>query len=107
MSEKFLVGWQCPKCGYSMSGWLSTGEPTARECPSSYARGKKHYPLRVKKDGVIVPYVCLGTMMVVHDERPPKLNVIVMERDPPLTEKERTELEGGMRGAYAHRKASQ
>ena len=93
--ESFQVSWQCEKCGVTMTGFLRTGDPTARVCNSNTVRGKKGYPMRMKKAGLIVPYVCKGTMIVVLDERPPKLNVLVMERDPPLTARENAQELGG------------
>jgi hypothetical protein len=95
LSERFLVAWRCEKCSRGMCGFLETGEPTDRVCGACYARGKKTYPLRVKRAGIIVPFECKGNMLVVHDERPPKLAIMVAERDPPLTERERKLEEGG------------
>ena len=106
MTERFLVAWECDKCHRKMTGYLATGTSTERgECGSNYAPGKANYPLRVRKSGVILPYTCTGTMTVMLDDRPPKLNVLVMERDPPLTEREKALELGGNFAKGKHRSA--
>ena len=95
MPETFLVGWQCDKCGRRLSGFLPTGASAERPpCGYESAPGCR-YPARVRKNGDVALYSCPGIMRVFHDERPPKLNVLVMERDPPLTERERAQEIGG------------
>lgn len=104
MSETFLVIWECLKCRRTMSGFLPVGAPVVRrECGSNYFFGMKKYPLRVKKAGEIIPYVCKGVMAVKLDERPPTARVLMMERDPPMNEKQRIHEEGAMRGTYARK----
>ena len=63
------VTWRCEKCAVTMTGWLEPDAPTERRCASNYVKGKKLYPLRVKRKGEVVPYVCGGTMVVMEDER--------------------------------------
>lgn len=95
MPESFLVVWQCSKCGHTMSGFLSHGMAIGRVCKANSKKGINHYPVRIKRAGLIVPYVCGGTMEVILDERPPKIELVVAERDPPLTERQRAQELGG------------
>ena len=76
---RFLVYWTCEKCGLQMSGWLMRGESSKRICKSSYAKGIIG-SARVKRNGVIVPYVCNGNMAVTTDERPAQVVSIEQKR---------------------------
>lgn len=75
-----LVIWQCDKCNRTMTGFLPSDRPVmpkvgpprdGRVCGSNYIKGRKYYPLRVKKRGELALYACNGTMRVVVDERNP------------------------------------
>jgi hypothetical protein len=65
-----LVVWQCSKCQRTMTGFLEQRADTKRMCGSNYIKGRLRYPLRVMRNGDIVPYVCKGEMIVKYDERP-------------------------------------
>jgi hypothetical protein len=66
-----LVGWKCPKCDYSMVGFLLPTESAVRQCSSwtAIVNGKRIPGARIRKNGKIVPYVCGEIMIVVTDER--------------------------------------
>jgi hypothetical protein len=69
--ERLLVVWQCEKCGVTRTAFLAVGESTERGiCGSNYIKGNKQYPLRIRRNGDVVPYACKGKMVVIVDERP-------------------------------------